>query len=147
MKLPSFSLPTALLILRLYMGITFLLHGMARLYYMSLDDFGAFLNSRGFIIGVAIAWTITIAEVIGGFLLMIGYKIQYILIFNFLVILGGIILVHFKNGFFVVGHGQGGVEYSLLILSVIMVLYSTATSSQSTNHLNHKLKHQRNMKI
>jgi len=42
------------------------------------------------------------------------------------VILGGIVLVHFKNGYFVVGHGQGGVEYSLLILAVLVVLYSKA---------------------
>lgn len=126
MKLPSFPLQIALLLLRLYMGMTFILHGAARLYYMSLNDFGAFLDSQGLMIGVFIAWFITIAEIIGGFLLMIGYKIKYVLLFNFLVIIGGIVLVHFKNGFFVVGHGQGGVEYSLLILSVLIVLYSTA---------------------
>lgn len=126
MKLPSFSLSKALFILRLYMGMTFLLHGAARLYYMSLNDFGAFLNSQGFLIGIFFAWFITLGEIIGGLLLMLGYKIRYVLIFNFLVILGGIILVHFKNGFFVVGHGQGGIEYSLLILTVIIVLYSKA---------------------
>lgn len=126
MKFPSLSLSKALLILRLYMGITFLLHGAARLYYMSLNDFGAFLNSQGFLIGIFLAWTITVGEIIGGLLLMLGYKIRYVLIFNFIVILAGIILVHLKNGYFVVGHGQGGIEYSLLILAVLIVLYSTA---------------------
>ncbi len=126
MKLPSFSLAKALLLLRLYLGITFILHGAARLYYMSLNDFGAFLNSQGFVIGVFLAWLITMGEIIGGLLLMLGYKIRYVLIFNFIVILGGIVLVHLKNGFFVVGHGQNGVEYSLLILMVIVVLYSKA---------------------
>lgn len=128
MKLPSFPLKKALLILRIYIGFTFILHGSARFYYMSLNDFGAFLNSHGFIIGVFLAWFITIAEIVGGSLLMLGYKIRYVLIFHFLVILGGIVLVHFRNGFFVVGHGQGGIEYSLLILAVILVLYSTANT-------------------
>lgn len=130
MRLPSISFHYALILLRLYMGITFILHGTARLYYMSLNDFGSFLNSYGLRIGVLLAWFITISEIIGGFLLMIGYKIKFVLIFNFIVILCGIFLVHIKNGYFVVGHGQGGVEYSLLIMAVLIVLYSRVDSRE-----------------
>ena len=126
MKLPSLSIDKALLLLRIYLGLTFLLHGSARIYYWSLNDFGAFLNSQGLVIGLFLAWAITIGEIISGLLLIIGFKIKYILPFNFLVILAGIFYVHLKNGYFVVGHGQGGIEYSLLILFVILVLYSKA---------------------
>ena len=126
MKLPSLSIDKALFLLRIYLGLTFLLHGSARIYYWSLNDFGEFLNNQGLVIGLFLAWAITIGEIIGGLLLVIGFKIKYILPFNFLVILAGIFYVHLKNGYFVVGHGQGGIEYSLLILFVILVLYSKA---------------------
>lgn len=126
MKFLSLPIKKTLLLLRIYLGITFMLHGFARLYYWSLNDFGEFLNSQGMVIGLYLAWGITIGEIIGGFLLIVGYKIKYILPFNFLVILTGIFLVHLKNGYFVVGHGQGGIEYSLLLLFVILVLFSNA---------------------
>lgn len=126
MRFLSFSSGKTLALLRIYLGITFLLHGSARIYLSSLNDFGAFLDGQGLIFGLYLAWAITLGEIIGGFLIAIGYKIKYILPFNFLVILGGIYYVHFTNGYFVVGHGQGGIEYSLLILFVILVLYSNA---------------------
>lgn len=126
MKLPALPPGKTTLLLRIYLGFTFMLHGSARLYYGSVNDFGGFLNSKGLLIGVFLAWSITIGEIIGGFLLAIGYKTKYILIFHFLVVLGGIFYVHLQDGFFVVGHGRNGVEYSLLILFVILVLYSKA---------------------
>lgn len=123
-SLPSFPSSVALTLLRIYLGITFITHGAARLYYASVADFGGFLDSKGFMIGEVIAWTITIGELIGGTLLLLGIGVRYILIFHFIVIVGGIFLVHLPNGWFVVGHGAGGVEYSFLILAVILVLFS-----------------------
>jgi len=122
--LPIFPEKIARLILRGVMGIIFISHGAARLYYNSVADFGGFLNSKGLIVGVAIAWIITIGEILSGILLTCGYWVRYLVIFHFIVITGGIIMVHLSNGWFTVGHGQGGVEYSLLILAVLVLLYS-----------------------
>lgn len=124
MKLPYISLEKTLFLLRVYVGITFILHGIARFYYASIADFGAFLDSVGLGIGIFFAWFITLGEIIGGSFLIFGYKTRYVLIFHFFVILTGLVLIHIKSGFFVVGHGQGGVEYSILILIVLSVLYS-----------------------
>jgi len=129
MKKKALSLPQgpqeiSFVFLRVVMGIIFITHGVARLYYASIPDFGAFLNSQGLFIGEIIAWTITIGEIIGGLLLISGYFVKYAAIFHFIIVVAGIFLVHLQNGWFVVGHGQGGVEYSILILAVLIYLYN-----------------------
>lgn len=125
-KLPSIPEQTGALILRILMGFIFITHGAARIYYSSVTDFGAFLDSRGLLIGTFIAWLITIGEIVSGALLARGFKVRYLVIFHALIIIGGIFMVHLPNGWFVVGHGQNGVEYSLLILGVLLYLYSRA---------------------
>lgn len=106
------------------MGLILVTHGAARLYYNSVSDFGTYLNSQGFLIGVILAWAITIWEVVSGAMLAIGYKVKYCVIFHALIVITGIILIHLSNGWFVVGHGRNGVEYSVLILVVLIFLYS-----------------------
>lgn len=110
--------------LRILMGIIFVTHGAARLYYNSVQDFGAFLNSKGLVIGLVLAWIITLSEIISGSLLASGKWVSYCVIFHAVVIVSGIILIHIPNGWFTVGHGSGGVEYSLLILGVLAVIYA-----------------------
>lgn len=123
-KLSDISEKPAYFLLRGVLSVIFILHGLARIYYWSIQDFGSFLNSQGLIVGVLIAWIITIGEILGGVFLLLGYKVRYVVRFNFLIIASGIFLVHLKNGWFVVGHGQNGVEYSFLILTVLLFIYS-----------------------
>ncbi len=124
MKLQLLSSMFSALILRVVMGIIFVSHGAARIYYGSVVDFGSFLDGKGFMIGFYLAWLITIGELVFGTLLAAGYKVKYCVIFHAVVILGGMVLIHIPQGWFVVGHGSGGVEYSLLILAVLLFLYS-----------------------
>lgn len=124
MKLPSIPVKYASVILRIVMGMIFVTHGAARLFYNSVSDFGAYLNSQGFIIGLLLAWIITIGEMVCGTMLAIGYKVKYCVIFHALIVIAGIFLIHLPNGWFVVGHGANGIEYSVLILAVLLLLYS-----------------------
>lgn len=123
-KLSDISEKPAYFLLKGILSLIFILHGVARIYYWSIQDFGSFLNSKGFVVGVFIAWIITLGEIIGGVFLLLGYKVKYVVAFNFLVIASGIFLVHLKNGWFVVGHGENGVEFSLLILTVLIFIYN-----------------------
>ncbi len=134
-SLSPISTKPTLIILRSVIGIIFITHGLARLYYGSVQDFGGFLNSQGLMVGEVIAWTITIGEIIGGLLLISGFLIRYAVIFHFFIVLTGIFLVHLKNGWFVVGHGQGGIEYSILILAVLIYLYSSGSRHFSFRNL------------
>jgi putative oxidoreductase len=124
MKFPTIHEKHALAALRVSMGIIFVTHGLARVYYNSLGDFGNFLNTKGFVVGVLLAWVITIGEIVSGSFLALGYKVKYCVIFHAVVILSGILMVHINNGWFVVGHSSGGIEYSVLILMVLLYLYS-----------------------
>ena len=126
--LPSLPEKYPLIVLRILMGIIFISHSSARFYYASIPDFGVFLNSQGFMIGLLLAWIITLGELISGSFLVLGFFIRYCVLFHATIITMGIIMVHLKQGWFVVGHGTGGVEYSLLILAVLAVLYSKANN-------------------
>lgn len=129
MKLPDvISENTAYSILRIVMGIIFITHGTARLYYGSVPEFGGFLNSQGLMVGVSLAWIITIGEIICGGLLALGRYVRYCVIFHAMIITGGLFLIHVPQGWFVVGHGSGGVEYSLLILALLTFIYSRGGS-------------------
>ncbi len=125
--LPQLTGGVALIVLRSVMGIIFITHGIARLYFGSVNNFGEFLDSHELMIGGIIAWTITIGEIIGGLLLISGFLVRYGVIFHFVIVLSGIFLVHLNNGWFVVGHGSGGVEYSILILAVLIYLFSSSS--------------------
>lgn len=120
----------AIIILRVVMGIIFVTHGIARLYHGSVPDFGNYLNSQGLMIGVPLAWIITIGELVSGSLLAVGIKVRYCAVFHGLIIASGLLMVHLPNGWFVVGHGSGGVEYSVLILAVVLVLFFTADNKR-----------------
>lgn len=124
MNLPVFSTKLSALILRVVTGVIFVSHGAARIYYDSVSDFGNFLDGRGFIIGFYLAWLITIGELVFGALLAAGHKVKYCVIFHAIIILGGLVLIHIPQGWFVVGPGSGGAEYSLLLLAVLAFLYS-----------------------
>jgi len=125
MYLPGLSSKITTPLLRMVTGIIFFSHGAARLYYESVSDFGAALDSMGFILGLLLAWIVTIGEIVFGFLLVIGHNVKYCVIFHAIVIVVGIIVIHLPQGWFVVGHGSGGVEFSLLLLAVLAYLYSS----------------------
>ena len=114
----------ALAALRIGVSIIMMLHGLQRLYLGTVGDFGGWLNSKGFLIGVALAWIITLFEIGGGLLLALGYFRRIICLCWMGVLIMGIIMVHLPNGWFVVGPGSGGVEYSFLLLLSLTVIAS-----------------------
>lgn len=123
-NLPSINKIYTFIALRAILSIIFITHGVARLYYGTVSGFGAYLESEGFPFGVAIAWVITLGEIISGTLMALGVKVKYCVLFHTVIILTGIFLIHWPQGWFTVGMGTGGVEYSLLILAVLALIYS-----------------------
>lgn len=124
MKLPVISSKIPLIVLRVITGLIFITHGLARLYYKSVSDFGNYLESLGFPVGEFLAWVITIGEILSGTLLIAGILIKYAVVFHTIILLTGILILHIHHGWFVVGHGANGVEYSLLLLAVLVLIYS-----------------------
>ena len=127
------NVPIALL--RMLMGLIFAAHAFARIYLNTFSQFGDFLESKGFPAGYALAWAITIFELVGGILLFLRLFVRIICIGEIIILLTGIVLVHWQNGWFVVGMTLGGIEYSvvlIIILFSIIVAESKATDAFSS---------------
>jgi putative oxidoreductase len=114
LKLPDIPHKYTFIFLRAVIGIIFITHGAARIYYGTVDGFGEFLNHQGFLIRLPLAWAITIGEVICGSCLATGFKVRFCTVFHSVIIITGIFLIHLPQGWFTVGQSTGGVEYSLL---------------------------------
>lgn len=119
---PFINQSQSLLVFRIVVGLLLAAHGVMRLSAGTVNGFGEFLNSNGFMIGAAIAWFLTIFEILGGLVMAAGYYVKWIAAIFIVEIAMGIILVHAKNGWFVVGHQSGGVEYSVLIIFSLLVI-------------------------
>lgn len=122
MKIPFIKPSVAAHILRGVVAIAFIIHGSTRAYEGTVGGFGEFLDSKGFPLGVVIAWAITLFEMAGGIILLLGkFKRPIALIFIWNLV-WGIILVHAANGWFVVGKNNGGIEYSVLLIAALLVI-------------------------
>ena len=124
-KFPFITLRQSLIVFRVVVALLLMAHGAMRLSAGTVNDFGDFLNSKGFMIGNVIAWFLTIFEMAGGLLMAAGYFVKWIAAVFMTEIVMGIILVHAKNGWFVVGHQSGGAEYSVLIIFSLIVIAAT----------------------
>lgn len=112
----------AWLVLRLLLAGLIAAHGWARLVAGGVAPFGAFLDSQGFPGGLYLAGLVTGIEIVGSLALLSGrFVAPFCLVFALIYSLG-IVLVHAKAGWFVVGLGRNGSEYSvLLIVSLLAV--------------------------
>ncbi len=130
-KLPDIPAKYTFTALRVITGIIFITHGAARIYYDTVGGFGGYLDSQGFLVGLPLAWIVTIGEIVCGSCLAAGFKVRLCTIFHAIVIITGIFLIHLPQGWFTVGQGSGGVEYSLLLLAVLVFIYSYSGTQTS----------------
>jgi putative oxidoreductase len=130
-RFPFLTTPQWLVVLRTTLGLYMLAHGAARAYLGTVDDFGGFLTGRGFPAGVALAWTITVVEIVGGSTLALGRFVRPIAAIFAVEHVAGITLVHAPRGWFTVGHQAGGAEYSVLLLICFLLIASTARRETS----------------
>ncbi len=111
-------------LLRIMLSICMMAHGTQRLYFNTVNGFGEFLNSKGFLLGVPIAWGITLFELIAGLALLLNFFTKWISLVWAFQLLIGIILVHAQQGWFVVGPSTGGVEYSMVLIVGLVVIHA-----------------------
>ncbi|MFC3148290.1 DoxX family protein [Piscinibacterium candidicorallinum] len=127
MSLPPTTLPRsrlAWILMRVGLAGLIAIHGIARWATDSVTPFGAWLTAGGWPLGPVLAWCITLFEIVGPILLMLGKGTRVICVASALLYLMGIALVHAKAGWFVVGLGRNGAEYSvLLVLSLLLLAW------------------------
>ncbi len=112
------------LLLRVALAIILLTHGLPGMFDGGVSAFGnLFLNQIGLApLGVPIAWAIKISHVVCAVLLVFNKYIKPASIVTIFILVMGIVLVHFKEGWFVVGGGRNGVEYNFLLICVFIHL-------------------------
>jgi len=113
---------TALVFIRVVLAVLMFVHGAARISNGTVDDLGGFLGSQGFPLGFFAAWGITIFELVGSVLLAAGFYTWIIALLFALHLSVGVALVHWKQGWFVVGSGTGGMEFSVLLIASFLAV-------------------------
>lgn len=115
--------PDGLAFFRLLLAGIIAAHGWARLLAGAVEPFGSFLDAQGFPFGALIAWGITLFEIGGTPLLALGRWFVSILcaVYAFIYLMG-IVLVHAAEGWFVVGLGRNGMEYSVLLVASLLLV-------------------------
>jgi putative oxidoreductase len=103
-------------LLRIGVAALLFIHGAARVGLGIVPPFGDFLNSKGLPAGLLLAWTLTIAELARTPLLAARRFVTPIAAFFIVELAAGIALVHWPAGWFVVGAGRNGMEYSVLLI-------------------------------
>lgn len=111
-----------LLVLRLVLAGLIAAHGWARWYYGGVAPFGQWLDGLGFPFGPGIAAGVTAIEIIGTPLFALGRAVFPLSLLYSAIYLAGIALVHAPAGWFVVGLGRNGMEYSVLLIVCLLAV-------------------------
>ncbi len=115
-------LSAAMLVLRVVVAVLLAIHGWFRFLTGGYLPFGQYLAETGWPMGGLIATAITAYEILGTPLLAWG-RLVLPLCVGYVFILGmGVVMVHANSGWFVVGGGRNGMEYSVLLIACLLVL-------------------------
>ena len=109
-------------VLRLMVAVIIGAHGWTRLLNWEFSGFGEWLTSQGVPFGLAIAAGLTLLEALGSILLALRVLVFPLTLSFSCIYTVGIAMVHAPDGWFVVGKGRNGAEFSvLLIVSLLCV--------------------------
>ena len=112
----------ALLGFRLLVALLIGIHGWYRLHAGTSSGFGDWLATQGVPLAHAVAWGVTIGEIVGSACLAIGVCVRPFALLFMAIYAMGIVLVHAPEGWFVVGAGRNGMEYSVLLIASLALV-------------------------
>ena len=116
---PTVSIAT----LRMVAAIIFILHAGARIYNDSLTGFGDFLNHKGFPFGFYTAWIVTVFELAGSVFMFFRRFVKIFCIGEMIILISGIVLVHWQKGRYIEDMSIGGIEYSIILITILFAIF------------------------
>lgn len=113
----------SLALLRCLVAMVMFIHGTYRLSHAGyVSGFGGFLVESGVPFGATVAWVITLWECTASLVLASGWRQRWVALGFALELTSGIIMVHLQDGWFVVGGGRNGAEYSVVLIGVLLAV-------------------------
>ena len=106
----------AIEIVRIVIALLILIHGVFRLTQGGIEPFGQWLGSIGFPAGYAFAMAVTLYELVGPVAMLLRRYVSLAALGHIFILTLGLVLVHRPFGWFVVGAGRNGMEYSVLLI-------------------------------
>lgn len=112
------------LILRWAVAIILIMHSVPGMFNNGVNDFGNFyLNQIGFNpIGVPLAWVIKLSHLAAAICLILEKYIRWAAIITIVILLSGIVMIHYSEGWFVVGGGRNGMEFNFLLIAALLTI-------------------------
>ena len=124
-SLTNDRLRISLTAIRVMLAAVMFIHGAARISNGTVGGFGEYLGSQGFPLGFYLAWGITLFGLVGSVLFAAGFYAWIIGLVFVVQLLVGVYLIHWNEGWFVVGSGRNGMELSfVLVVSFLAVSYA-----------------------
>ena len=112
-----------LFLLRLSVALILIMHSVPGMLNNGISGFGEYLNISGFSpVGLPLAWLIKISHVLCAVCLVLNRYVVPASMITIAILMAGIVMVHFKEGWFVVGGGQNGIEYNFLLICVLLTI-------------------------
>ena len=112
------------LLLKLTLAVVMLAHSVPGMLDGGVDAFGRlYLDPNGFApLGVPLAWAIKLSHIAMAGALLSGRFLKTLGWITILVLAMGIIMVHGREGWFVVGGGRNGVEFNVLLVAAFLTV-------------------------
>jgi putative oxidoreductase len=119
-------------LLRIMIGIPFLVHGLQKVFVMGIDNVGGFFGSVGIPLAATAAILVTAIEVVGGLALILGAFTRWAAIPLAITMLVAVVAVHWPNGYFFANNGY---EYQLTLMAASVALFLTGSGAFAVDNV------------
>jgi putative oxidoreductase len=108
-------------LIRLGVAIILLIHSVPGMFDNGVNNFGnLYLNQVGFApFGLVLAWAVKISHVVCAVSLLINRYVVATSIITIFILITGIIMIHGKEGWYVVGGGRNGMEFNFILILIL----------------------------
>ncbi len=118
-------------VLRLAVGIVFLMHGGQKLFVMGFAGVAAFMGSLGIPAPALAGPLVALVEFLGGLALLLGLRVRWAAALLAMDMLVAILIYHLPHGFFM----PQGFEYPLTLLAANLALVLLGSGEASVDGL------------
>ncbi|HEU4720908.1 MAG TPA: DoxX family protein [Gemmatimonadaceae bacterium] len=123
------QIDTALAVLRVVLGVTFILHGGQKLFVYGFDGVAGAFGQMGIPAAAIVGPFVALVEFFGGIAIVLGLLTRLAALGIGATMVVAILAVHLKQGFF----NPGGIEFPLALLASSVALVLTGAGAYSAD--------------